>query len=307
MSRLTHPYSAYIRALQMTRTQMLVFVEGKNGDVNYYAKICSVIAERNNVDYEIRMAEELPGATGGKTRLIEFHDFLRSKRKLITDFESKKTGVIFIVDKDVDDFKRTIKRSKHLIYTLYHSVENHIFNDGDLVQGVAAAASMDPNIVAYFIGNQRYWLENSAYRWLDWVKICVFINKYKIRGQANYGVSSRVNNPIFDPVDTVAHAQVLASIETSSGMIPADFVAKYELVSRKVEILYTSGQHDFVFKGKWYSLFLQDTAMAVCGVRPFRLDKFSAHITSHVAATVTISQNSFDHFSVKLNDLALRL
>jgi len=65
MNRLHHSFSGYLRLMQISSTQLFVFVEGKQCDPYFFAGVC--LATLNpHVSYEIFTARQLPGNTGGK-------------------------------------------------------------------------------------------------------------------------------------------------------------------------------------------------------------------------------------------------
>src|ERR1035437_1610354 len=103
MSRLVHSdVKAYLRYIQTSRHQLFAFVEGPS-DRFFYDRICAVASSGSGVTYQIVTAAELPGGTGGKPGLLNFHSELATRKKLFHNFKGKFIGAIFFFDKDVDD------------------------------------------------------------------------------------------------------------------------------------------------------------------------------------------------------------
>ena len=69
MNRLHHSYNGYLRSMQMSETQLFVFVEGKQCDPFFFSQICSTSLDQH-LRYEIATAQQIPGDAGGKQRLI---------------------------------------------------------------------------------------------------------------------------------------------------------------------------------------------------------------------------------------------
>jgi hypothetical protein len=141
---------SYLRAMQMSSAQLMVFVEGKNFDKYFYGNICQAVYTEK---YKICLAEEISlsnnqGETksaGGKKSLISWFKYLEQHSKLVNDnIEGKKQIVVFFLDKDVDDLLGKLIISPHLIYTKCYNIENHIFVEGDLNKAAAVIASHDP-------------------------------------------------------------------------------------------------------------------------------------------------------------------
>jgi hypothetical protein len=158
MTRLAHSFSAYLRYMQMSSRPLFVFVEGKRTDPHFYGEICGSVCRTSEISYRICRSRELANGHGGKQTLISFFEYLRRKCALVHAFKGKSTGVLFFLDKDVDDLLRTQRRSPHVVYTRYYDVENHIFREADLIRAAAASASLDQQEVLLGVA----WLRNGG-------------------------------------------------------------------------------------------------------------------------------------------------
>lgn len=210
MNRLRYSWKGHLRSLQISRKQLIVFVEGKESDPYFFGKLCGVVCKPLKMSYQVRLAHELPAKCGGKTALVEFYRFLRQSSSLVSQLGQKRTGVIFFMDKDIDDLLHRKCRSEHVIYTEYFDVQNHIFRASDLHEGLASAVSIDPAMIrshSLFSGD---WCRCAALRWKEWIKLCVFAQKYKVTSACNYRVTSRINHPLNGPLDPTRQAPVLA-------------------------------------------------------------------------------------------------
>ena len=76
MSRPRHSYAGQLRLMQLSASDLFVFVEGKRSDPYFYAGIVASVPELH-ARYEICTARQLPGETGGKQALLSFFSFLR--------------------------------------------------------------------------------------------------------------------------------------------------------------------------------------------------------------------------------------
>jgi hypothetical protein len=286
MSRLVHSRRGFRRYMQVSQKQLFTFVEGKSSDRNFYGRLCAAVCKPLNASYEQVMANQLPGGgTGGKTVLIGFFKYLRRSHSLVTDLLGKRTAALFFLDKDIDDLLGKLLRSEHCIYTQHYHVENYLFRESNLVNAVGAAASLGPEMIEPAVGDPEAMLRNRAALWKDWVKLCVLAQKRRIRTQSNYGVTSQINNPPNAPTDPAALNARLAQMHAASGLTAIKFQRARRSTSRLVERLYERGEHDRVFKGKWYALILERDIRDIAPGQPIQAN-FAHRLMGAVAAAV---------------------
>ena len=225
----------------------------------------------------------------------------------MTNLDGKTTVVLFYVDKDIDDILRICKRSQHLIYTQYYDLLNYIFEEGDIVTGAAAAASMDPQLLAPRLSVAHRWCQEAAEKWKEWVKLCIFVNKHSVHCESNYRVNSKVNKPPNDPVDTALYAAKLQQLERASRLTGQAFLDKYEPVSRRVDKYYALGQHHRIFKGKWYAVLLVEDIKAIAGPKGYASKGLRSKVPSTIMATLDFDQPWANHLRAPLESLVSHL
>lgn len=292
--------------MQMSRTQLFVFVEGKQCDPYFFAQVCSSAIDPQTT-YEITTARQLPGDTGGKQALINFFTFLRERRSLITDLDGRKTACIFFMDKDVDDLKRSKKRSPHLCYTQYYDVQNYVFLHGDLVKASAAAASVDPRKLQDELGDAFKWCERAASLWIDWISLCLRLIEDDIGCEANYRVSSRVQVRFSGQTDPTMLDDCIRRIARRIGCPVAVFRGRLASSRAKVDRYFVAGEHHRIFKGKWFALILADDIDRIMGEDPYDGKGLSGRLACAVAATLDFSDPWTDHFKKSLSQITKTL
>lgn len=302
MTRLKHSANGYLRSMQMSDAQVFVFVEGES-DLYFYSKVVESVCNPPGIRYAVCMAQELPGASGGKTALITWFKLLRRRSALIDSFKGKTTVSIFYLDKDIDDFLRIQCRSVHLVYTMYYDAENHIFREGNLGEVAAAIASKDRQLVLTSIGSSEDWCQRAAECWKDWVKLCLFARKRDIGGEFNYRVRSPINNPLYGPVNHIAYTQRLSILESKSGLSSKQFIRAFRRISKVVDDLYARGEHDHVFKGKWYAPLLIEHIRAITGTSPQHSQDLPDLLPKFVVLTLNFSMPWAEHFKEPLRKL----
>jgi hypothetical protein len=307
MKRLTHCYKAFLRRMQMSRHQVFVFVESKVADPYFYGKICDSVCQPVGISYEICRSQELSNLDGGKQVLISFFEYLRRKSALLHTFKGKSTGTVFFLDKDVDDFLRTQRRSEHVVYTLYYEVENHIFVEGDLVEAVAASASMARQEVLACIGDRDRWRREAAERWKEWVTLCLFVAKKKISCECNYRVTSRINNPLHGPVNQPAYHDRLQRIQNKLGLTSKQFKGAFRRISRLVDNVYAQGEYDRIFKGRWYAILLAATIRDRSASRSIDSAGLETRLRSNAAVTLDFEEPWAEYFKEPVRNLIHQL
>lgn len=307
MNRLTHSWKGYRRQMQMSSHQLFVFVEGKINDPYFYGEICRAVISHHGISYTIRQAKQIPGDTGGKPALIGFFLYLKQNSALVNNFKGKKTGVIFFLDKDVDELLRKQRHSEHVVYTQYYDVENHIFVEGDLAKAAAATASMTYQQMKAAIGNDNQWRYQVAEKWKEWVKLCLFARKKDIGCECTYSNPSRINNPLYELLDSTAYAQYLNLLENRSGLSSEQFQRAYKRVSKQVDNFYTTGEQDRIFKGKWYAGFLEATIKSIAGNTPFNSKNLANRLVTAITMTLDFNAPWAEHFKVPLKKVIEKL
>lgn len=279
--------ASYVRSLQMSDYDIFVFVEGKDIDPFFYSRLCSTALSEDNVSFKVRNSENIPECSAGKKGLLDLFNFLNNTSRLFSEHKGKKTGIIFFLDKDIDDLINMRIDSEHVVYTYYYDVENHIVEHGDLIYGCAVAASMNPQDVSEHIGDSKEWLRNTAYKWIEWVKFCVFSKMSNLDScPYNYGRPSPFNNQSTGDINQIEYQKCLAKIKSDSGLSDSEFLIEFNRVSKIVENFYQQGEHGRVFKGKWYKYFLKENIKQLAETTSVSIDGFERHIFKHISGSL---------------------
>ncbi|HEX9990603.1 MAG TPA: DUF4435 domain-containing protein [Chloroflexia bacterium] len=306
MSRLTHSFPGLRRAMQMSRTRLFAFVEGKS-DRYFYGRICRSICEPAGIAFEVSSADIISGTGGGKTVLLAFFEYLRQRSSLLDNLHGKTTGSIFFLDKDIDDVLRTQRRSDHLVYTRYYDLENHIFVQGNLISAAAAVAGLDEDWLRLRLGDADLWRLKVAEHWKDWVTFCMFSRKRKIRCRYNYGSASCLNVPPQDPPSAVLKAQHLTALEALSGRTSHQFRRSMRAIASLVDYFYARGYHDHVFRGKWYPELIEEELKAIAGTELLDASGIRNRIVFALLMTIDFEGHWAEYFKEPVRRLIGRL
>lgn len=295
MARLLHSFAGYLRSMQVSSTNLFIFVEGKQSDAFFYACICKSIPDLQSC-YEICQAQQLPGGAGGKLRLLSFFTFLRKRKKLISSLGGQRTVCMFFVDKDVDDLQRKKKRSPHLVYTEHYDVQNYIFLHGNLQIGAACAASVDPARLNTQLRDGTEWCLRAAKLWRDWISICLRMLEDGISCEANYRVASRVQARPSGSTDMGLYATFTRNIARRTGLPVSELRQRVTSTAKKVDRYFSKSMHHRIFKGKWFAAILADEVDQIMAGQPYDKNSLSNRLPSSITATLDFREPWADYF-----------
>lgn len=306
MNRLRRSYAGYLRSMQISSTDLFVFVEGKKSDPYFYANICATTPNLH-VRYEICTAQQLPGASGGKQCLLNFFSFLRQRNLLILSLGGQKTTCIFFLDKDVDDLQHKKMRSQHVVYTEHYDVQNYIFMHGDLLTGAASAASVDPGRLRSELNNATTWCLRIAIMWREWICLCLRALEDDISCEANYSVLSRIQTRPCGPTDAGRYAAKTHTLARRCGLPVDIFRQRLASTLKKVDRYFARGQHHRLFKGKWFATVLADDIDRIMAGQPYDNHGLVNRLTYCVAATLDFTEPWAEHFKTPMSDVVAML
>ncbi len=269
--RPTHSQAGFLRKMQMSNNRFWILVEGSL-DRSFYSQICSNNKAVKGVAYTIALAQEVSGYNGnGKQHLLNLYRYIRQRKKLVSFLENKKTVILFILDKDVDNFEKTKAKSLHVLYTEYYSVENYLFRFGNLCSALASSAHLDIRSVTERIGFDPFiWTKKAAKNWKEWVQFCLLAKKLRINDIRNYGLkSSPIHSGPYDTYNLSKLKALYRKAKKSSSVKSSRFDNISKQVNRYVDRLYLTGKHDLIFKGNWYGKFLVEDAKKAAGSRRY--------------------------------------
>jgi hypothetical protein len=304
-TRLKHTsLNAFRRSMQISNADLFVFVEGKS-DRFFYNKVCLEALRGRGLTYQIRLAQELPGQTGGKAELLRCFSYLRQRNALLEDFKGRRFATVFFLDKDIEDLARTTKNSIHLIYTQHYHLENYFFIHGDLIEATAVASTLNHDDVRRSpIGNNLTWREQAADNWRDWVKLCVFTVLRRINYDSSFSVLSRINNGPYSTVNQNEYQRRLRELETRSGLTSRGFARAFRRISQHVDDLYNDREFDKVFKGQWYSYFLVEDSRRIAAGRPMDSASLPDKLILALQLTLNFQDPWAEHFRRPVEQIA---
>jgi hypothetical protein len=99
--------SGFLRRMQMSNKEVWVLVEGPL-DRCFYDRLCRANEGILNDRFAVGVPSDLIQLEAdGKQNLLNLYRYLRKRHALRSDLCGKRTVVLFMLDKDIDDLERT--------------------------------------------------------------------------------------------------------------------------------------------------------------------------------------------------------
>jgi hypothetical protein len=304
VTRLVHPTSALIRVLQMSDSDIIVFIEGWN-DRFFYDQLVKVGCDSLGLNYQIRTAKEIGAVADGKPALVSLFRVFK-QRGVLDGSKKNRASALFFLDKDVDELKGLIIASRHIQYTEYYNVENYYFIAGDLPRAVAASAALELDALRKWFGDLLAWRRAVAEAWRRWVELCLHATVYGLSCDCHFRTPSTINRGCSAQLDRTRYSKIFRGLRQASGLSSTKFSKQHATIRKTVQRYYSNGQHDALFNGKWYPVFIQAAVNAWVKDRDFR-HNFAPHIKESLLATIQFEGRWADGLRRPLDQLARRI
>lgn len=262
MSRLRRGLQSYIAALRISHAKIIVFIEGTDFDPIFYGAIIAryrTEGAEGSEAIELRRSTELPsnaeankGGSGGEMTLSCASGlWQRYRAKHFRKWRNKKT-IVFCVDKDAGDLVGLPDYAPSLVHTPLHSVENHLFLSSKLELAIEMALSLAPGEAKALFKEGQDWNGFSAGLWVEWMLFCILALRIRAQGIPNYSTPTLFNPTKHLGADQQAVEKWFARLQAASGLDVASFNKMRQDLKTFVEQLLEAGEHDRLFKGRWY-------------------------------------------------------
>jgi len=267
VKRLVHPTAALIRVLQMSNTDIIVFVEGWS-DRFFYDRLVNTSCSASGLKYQIRTAKEIGANANGKVALIALFNAFKH-RGVLDGSKKQRTSAFFFLDKDIDELKNLIINSRHIGYTEHFNVENYYIIAGDLPLATAASAALEVDALRQWFGDLDAWRRSAAEAWKTWVELCLFATLHGVACSCHFRSNSTVHKGS-GQLDETRYATALDELKRAAGLTTTEFKRRHKQIRATVKGYYASGQHDALFNGKWYRIFIHAAVKTYSQGREFR-------------------------------------
>ncbi len=291
-TRLIREHKAYLRSMQMSADEVIVFVEGPL-DRAVISLLASKVPKAESTRISFRASRELGTSAEGKSALLVFYQYLKRSKKLSSILGSNRTVALFILDRDALGIRTSKHRCPHLEQTIHYAIENYLYRCGNLREAVVAATGLDYASADQHFGDE--WLSKAARRWETWCIFCLFCNEHNVRISATFSSGSRFHDAFGNP-HTNEEARLMAAAQAKylNAKIP-DFKDAYDVIAKRVSRLFRAKSWDRIFPGKWYGLILEAESKRLAGTRGHLPGNLAEKITSCLLTSVNWQSEELSH------------
>lgn len=290
--RLVHDHRSYLRAMQMSSVEVVVFVEGYL-DRGFISMLLMKNEALKGIRYAVRASRELGTGAQGKSALLVFYQYLRDSGVLLSNLGGKRTVSLFILDKDALGYRAQKLECNHAEVTSHYAIENYIYRAGDLISATVSATGLDYDTVTNVIGAQ--WLSRAAQSWADWCAFCIFCNEFGLRVSGTFRLASQMHDDA-NVLDEAKKTALLAGAsKTFEEKHQKSFDDAYAVAERIVAEHYQSNSWDRIFPGKWYGLLLERDVRRAGSSLGLLSGNLAEKITSCLVPTVNFQSGELTH------------
>lgn len=281
----------------MSEDDLWLVVEGRDHDRPHYEKLLKSLPSTKNRSVSIRLAEtiELNGvAAGGKKHVLALHDHLEVGGKLTTENKSGESTIVFMLDRDRDDFMGTLRTSDHVIYTFGTDVEADILLHADIWAALRSAYGVDSKIS----DRLRKRVQDPSAELLstlgDWLTLGLTALHCDKPGCAPLGALSQVNQDSFGSVDAAKVGMVASKIRDAVDE------ATYE-VAYAAAASHVSARGVRLLKGRWIASYIKYLVETHLSGEVIRVNVQSDAVIDTALAALTYSDKWANHYDTRFS------
>ncbi len=105
----------------------------------------------------------------------------------------------------------------------------------------------------------------------------------------------------YGQLDAELYANHFQVLQGASGLPAAEVESRFARLSKRIDRLYSRGEHDQVFKGRWYIPFLVEDIKSIATRRSRR--GLEQRLVSSLQATINFDEPWTEHFKVPLRSV----
>ena len=282
---------------RLTSAKYTVFVEGKSHDAVYYERL---LASHETIASEgtrlIRSAEmsDTDTGTGGKSAVLDHHEYFKTTGALAIHTKSGTKHMVFLLDRDYDEFAQVLDTSPNIIYTHGTDVEAEIYRQGDLTRALCTVFSLtqeESRKLTKSIDNFAFEL---SLRWRQWIYLCIASVPLRSRCQVKPSLASTINVDRYGDFDAGAYSEHFEALISSS--VIDNPREKFDEVVIAVDALYDQGEYFKLLKGKLIPDFIIYCIADELGLNSRDLKTKAAQLTLALLDTLNYVAQANYHF-----------
>jgi hypothetical protein len=236
----------------MGTRDLWVIVEGRDHDRPHYDKLLKKLPATGHLKVQIRLAEQIRvGATvaGGKQHVLAVHDHLAPQGKLTQANRDRVVRMVFMLDRDRDDYSAAMSTSPHVMYTVGTDVEADILLNSEIWAATRSAYGIDTSLTKRIKRRAADPARSLQTLWSEWLRLGLTALDCGAPGCAPWSQHSQVNSDVFGSVDS-------AKLHAAESAIIAAAPSRYAAADRRAT-RWVAQRGELLLKGRWIAKFLQ--------------------------------------------------
>ncbi|WP_431887030.1 hypothetical protein [Micromonospora wenchangensis] len=246
-------------------TALFIIVEGRDFDTPFYEGVAKSSGYVSQKGYQVWLIEQITRSVGvagesktagGKAALIAVYDQYKQSDSLSVINSSGRRSIAFCADRDVDDISKSLRRSRHVIYTPLADAEACAYIYSDFARAIGRAASLDKESARAFAEQHADWATDFARLWKDWIELCCLAAAHRAFCHVGTSKLSTVNKGTFGP-PIKAEVDLAKRVILAKSQVPAtEHAALEQKVKERLRRVYEAGRARRLLGKHWIIAYL---------------------------------------------------
>ncbi|MET7709155.1 hypothetical protein [Micromonospora sp. NPDC005413] len=282
--KLSYTPGAFAKRVRMSKeTALFIIVEGRDFDTPFYEGVAKSSDYVNQKGYQVWLIEQITRrvgvageskTAGGKAALIAVYDQYKQSNSLSVINSTGRRSIAFCADRDVDEVSKSLRRSRHVIYTPLADAEACAYIYGDFARAIGRAASLDKESAKAFAEQNADWTTEFARLWKDWIELCCLAAAHRAFCHVGTSKLSAVNEGAFGPLIKAEVARAKRVILLKSQVHAAEHAALEQKVKDRLRRIYGAGKARRLLGKHWILAYLLHLLSRQFGEDPVTLTNF---------------------------------
>lgn len=287
------------RLMQMSDVELYVIVEGRDHDRPHYERLLQACPSTMSKKIQIRLAEQIDIkgiSAGGKSHALTIYEFLKKENYLHQRSSLGNTTIVFMLDRDRDDFIDRALISDHIIYTHGTDVESDILLNADIWSAIGVAYGIDLAVLDVLQDRVGRPPETLFLLWKEWIILGLVALECGVAEGARWAQMSEVNSQKFGFPDSELSDKIGQSLIANSSQ------QKYILARKKAQD-FVQSKGVKLLKGRWIARYISYIIQSNLSSEIMCTNIRSESVIKICLATIRYSGDWFNEYEMRLSKL----
>lgn len=213
----------------MSRRRLFVLVEGRDHDRPFYERLLEKHASSAAAGFTVRLVENLQldgKSAGGKPFALKLFDYFDQNSLLEQRNTAGPRQIVFMLDKDFDDFVPNPRSHSHLIHTTSADVESEILRVGKLKKSLSMTYGLSRAMTRKVLPKGFDPALELGQTWQRWLQARAISCACALPGAARFANVSEINKDGFGSLLPTPEKTLFGGIAMSVARLSAAGTAK---------------------------------------------------------------------------------